>query len=208
MSTLAASRTTEPAAQRRDRSARRPACSGLPRHLPGRRGDGRDRGGTTGAAAAPAAHEPGRRRECAGMDVRTVLSNPQAALSAWARRVYDRVQRQWSGVLARPGRGVPPAGARVSRLKRSSDRILTTHTGSLPRAARAAGGAGPRFLTAGEGDPPDPGSVAEAVERDRSADRPRNGGRRPSTTARREKVSLLHLRRQPNERVRRHRQGA
>jgi 5-methyltetrahydropteroyltriglutamate--homocysteine methyltransferase len=46
-------------------------------------------------------------------------------------------------------------------MKRSTDRILTTHTGSLPRPP-ALQEALARF-DRGEGDPPDPGSVAEAV---------------------------------------------
>jgi 5-methyltetrahydropteroyltriglutamate--homocysteine methyltransferase len=47
-------------------------------------------------------------------------------------------------------------------MKRSSDRILTTHTGSLPRPPELQEALA-RF-DRGEGDPPDPGSVAEAVD--------------------------------------------
>jgi hypothetical protein len=47
-------------------------------------------------------------------------------------------------------------------VKRSSDRLLTTHTGSLPRPPELQEALA-RF-DRGEGDPPDPGSVAEAVK--------------------------------------------
>jgi 5-methyltetrahydropteroyltriglutamate--homocysteine methyltransferase len=55
---------------------------------------------------------------------------------------------------------VAPAGGRFA-MKRSSDRILTTHTGSLPRPPELQEALA-RF-DGGDGGPPDPGSVAEAV---------------------------------------------